>query len=116
MLSVINVAGESHLRSMTSALGAPPRTGGPRPPGYAWGSRSPPVCGLGKTGDCTTQFYAKAHPTIREIELVALLGNHGVLSSLRPIHPSEMARADALFGYRLAVNGLITRMRGMLDA
>jgi hypothetical protein len=83
----------------------------------------PAVCGLkdpsspysvGKN-DYTTQYYGKAYPTIREIELAELLGNQGVVSSLCPIHATDNASGDdPLFGYRPAVNALVTRMRGTL--
>jgi hypothetical protein len=83
----------------------------------------PSVCGLANPAspfisgknDYTSQYYAKAYPTIREIELAALLGNQGVLSSLCPIHTVDEAGGnDPLFGYRPAVNALITRIRANL--
>ncbi len=66
----------------------------------------------------TQQDYAKAYPTIRELELAHLLGqvsgaNEGVVSSLCPIHTTDMSAAgnDPLFGYRPAMNALINRMK-----
>jgi hypothetical protein len=85
----------------------------------------PSVCGLhdqnrayaAGVNDYTTQYFAKAYPTIREIELARLMGNQGVLSSLCPIHVMDNATGDdPLFGYRPAVNALVTRMKEKLAA
>jgi hypothetical protein len=68
----------------------------------------------------TTQDYAKAYPTIRELELAKLLGdqgdqvNEGIVSSLCPIHTEEETPGDPLFGYRPAMNTIVNRLRTAL--
>jgi hypothetical protein len=83
-------------------------------------SAIPSVCGQCTAATCKTgtdynlQTYAKAYPTIREIELVHLMGPQGVLSSICPIHTSETVPGDPVFGYRPAVNSIVNRMRSAL--
>jgi hypothetical protein len=65
----------------------------------------------------TTQDYAKAYPTIRELVLAKLLGevpgaNPGVVSSICPIHDAELTVGDPLYGYRPAIAALIDRCKG----
>jgi hypothetical protein len=85
----------------------------------------PSVCGLKNpsspyamgTNDYTTQYYAKAYPTIRELQLAELLGPQGVVSSLCPIHTTDNAQGnDPLYGYRPAVTALVARMKAALAA
>jgi hypothetical protein len=65
----------------------------------------------------TQQDYAKAYPTVREIQLAKLLGdvsgaNPGVVSSICPIHNTELTPGDPLYGYRPAIDALIDRCLG----
>jgi hypothetical protein len=85
----------------------------------------PSVCGLKDpsspyamgTNDYTTQYYAKAYPTIRELQLAELLGPQGVVSSLCPIHTTDNAAGnDPLYGYRPAATALVARMKAALAA
>jgi len=84
----------------------------------------PAVCGLANPGapyasgtnDYTKQYFAKAYPTIREIQLVELMGNQGILSSLCPIHTSPQGGpSDPLFGYRPAVTAIVNRLKNALS-
>ncbi len=64
----------------------------------------------------TQQDYAKAYPTVRELELAHLLGqvsgaNEGVISSICPIHAVAMTAGDPLYGYRPAMDALVSRMK-----
>ena len=98
-------------RSSTRAIARRPIR---RPRGAFSHAEVPAVC------DDTTptqQDYAKAYPTIRELELAHLLGqvngaNEGIISSLCPIHTyrSIRQRHDPLFGYRPAMDALVSRM------
>jgi hypothetical protein len=68
----------------------------------------------------TNQDSAKAYPTIRELELAHLLGavpgaNVGIISSLCPIHTTEMGTGDPLYGYRPAMNAIITALSKSLS-
>jgi hypothetical protein len=85
----------------------------------------PAVCGQCTAAGCSKggtdynlQYYAKTYPTIREIELVHLLGQQGILSSLCPIHTSYAGgdTTDPVFGYRPAVNSIINRLKKALTA
>ena len=76
----------------------------------------PAVC---NTATPTTQDYAKAYPTIRELLLAKLLGkvqgaNEGIVSSLCPIHTEEQTPGDPLFGYRPAMNSIVNSLRKAL--
>jgi hypothetical protein len=80
----------------------------------------PSVCGLMNpstpyamgTNDYTTQFYAKAYPTIRQIEVARLLGAEGSIASICPIHTVDNAsNNDPLFGYRPALNAVANRLK-----
>jgi hypothetical protein len=83
-------------------------------------SAIPAVCGQCTAATCKTgtdynlQTYAKAYPTIREIELVHLMGPQGILSSICPIHTVEAMAGDPVFGYRPAVNSIINRLKTAL--
>jgi hypothetical protein len=64
----------------------------------------------------TQQDFAKAYPTIRELEVAHLLGkvngaNEGIISSICPIHTVESYPNDPLYGYRPAMNALVARMK-----
>ena len=68
------------------------------------------------------QDYAKAYPTIRELELAHLLGqvpgaHEGIISSLCPIHTTDMSpdhKSDPLYGYRPAMNAIIAQLASAL--
>ncbi len=86
-------------------------------------SAVPSVCGLTDpsqpyaqfTNDYTTQYYAKAYPTVREIQLARLMGTQGVLSSICPIHTTFSGGPnDPLFGYRPAMTTIIDRLGSSL--
>ncbi len=70
----------------------------------------------------TRQTFAKAYPTIRELELAHLLGkvngaNEGIISSLCPIHTKDQSpdgMSDPLFGYRPAMNAIIQKLSSQL--
>jgi hypothetical protein len=67
----------------------------------------------------TQQDSEKAYPTIRELLLAQLLGrvsgaNEGIISSICPIHTTESAPGDPLFGYRPAMDALVDRMKTSL--
>jgi hypothetical protein len=88
-------------------------------------SQIPAVCGQctaacsmgGASANYNLQYYAKTYPTIREIELVHLMGPQGILSSMCPIHPSYVGgTTDPVFGYRPAVTSIINRLKTALSA
>ena len=63
------------------------------------------------------QDSAKAYPTVRELEVAHLLGavpgaNVGIISSLCPIHTTDMSGndTDPLYGYRPAMNAIISAL------
>jgi hypothetical protein len=83
-------------------------------------SQLPAVCNDQKQ---TQQDYAKAYPTIRELEVARLLGtipgaNEGIISSLCPIHTYDQSsdgKSDPLYGYRPAMNTIIDRLKQSLQ-
>jgi hypothetical protein len=71
-----------------------------------------PVC---NPSNPNQQVAAKAYPTIRELELVKLLGAQGVVGSICPTDTVDNAQGnDPLFGYRPAIDTLFTHMRSTL--
>jgi hypothetical protein len=83
----------------------------------------PAVCGLQNpnlgaqsgSNDYYTQYYAKAYPTIRELTLAEMMGTQGIISSLCPIHVTDMDNgSDALYGYRPAVGAIVNRLKKAL--
>jgi hypothetical protein len=63
----------------------------------------------------TTQNYAKAYPTIRELTLAKLLGPQGIVASICPIDVADNTNGtDPLYGYRPAVSNLVDHMRPTL--
>ena len=85
----------------------------------------PPLCSktstdgtiTSKVADYTVQTFAKAYPTIRELELANMMGSQGIVSSLCPIHTQDnMAGNDPLYGYRPAVNAIVNRLKSALGS
>ncbi len=65
----------------------------------------------------TSQLFAKAYPTIRELQLAKLMGPQGIVASLCPIHPADQGtptQPDGLFGYRPAVAVIVDRLKTAL--
>jgi hypothetical protein len=61
------------------------------------------------------QTHAKVYPTIRELTLANMLGAQGVVSSMCPIHTEDNAAGDdPLYGYRPAMDVLVSRMKPAL--
>jgi hypothetical protein len=72
---------------------------------------SSPLCQKDATGSpTTTQIRGKAYPSIRELAVARELGGRSVVSSICPIHTTESAPGDPLFGYRPAMTGLVDRL------
>ena len=71
-----------------------------------------PVC---DPTNATSQLYAKAYPTIRELELASKLGSQGIASSICPIDVTDnTTNDDPLYGYRPAVASIINRLKNAL--
>jgi hypothetical protein len=75
------------------------------------------------TNTPTLQIYGKAYPSVREMEIAhamsqenAQAGGQGIVSSLCPIHVTEQAAGDPLYGYRPAVNAIVDRLKIQLNA
>jgi hypothetical protein len=70
----------------------------------------------------TLQINGKAYPSIREMVIAHAMsqqnsvnGGQGVVSSLCPIHVTEQAPGDPLYGYRPAVNAIVDRLKTALS-
>jgi hypothetical protein len=71
-----------------------------------------PVC---DPGNPTSQLYAKAYPTTRELDLARKLGAQGVVGSICPIDVSDNAAGnDPLYGYRPAITQLVSQVTSAL--
>jgi hypothetical protein len=71
-----------------------------------------PVCNPSSPNQ---QLYAKAYPTIRELELAKFLGPQGLVASICPADVADNASGDdPLYGYRPAIAGLVNRMQSAL--
>jgi hypothetical protein len=58
------------------------------------------------------QDYAKAYPTIRELELAQLLGTQGIVGSICPIDAQDNAAGnDPLYGYRPVIASIVDRLK-----
>ena len=77
------------------------------------GGQVPPLC---NPSNQTQQVAAKAYPTIRELLLAKLMGNQGIVSSLCPIHVTDMSgdNTDPLYGYRPAITAIVDRLKNAL--
>jgi hypothetical protein len=69
----------------------------------------------------SSQFHAKAYPTVRDLLLAELLGqvpgaNEGVISSICPIHVVDATPTgtDPLYGYRPAMSAIVERLKTSL--
>ncbi len=81
-----------------------------------------PLCQKDANGNyTTTQVNGKAYPSAREMEIAHAMatqngGVQGIVSSLCPIHPSQVGGAtDPLYGYRPAVNAIVDRLKQALN-
>jgi hypothetical protein len=64
------------------------------------------------TNEYTKQYYAKAYPTIRELEVARLVGAQGIVGSLCPTHLSDNAsNSDPLYGYRSIMTAVVNRLK-----
>lgn len=58
------------------------------------------------------QYGAKAYPAVRELELLHVLGEQGIVGSICPANTTDLSRSD--FGYRPAIASIVARLRGRL--
>jgi hypothetical protein len=77
----------------------------------------PPLCDPNKP---TSQIFAKAYPTIRELTLANLMGGQGIVASLCPIDPTPAAgttaSSDPKYGYNPAVAVIVDRLKSALNS
>jgi len=70
-----------------------------------------PLCEKSAGGTYTeTQINGGAYPTIRALALAQGLGGQAVVSSICPIHATEVTPGDPLYAYRPAFTALIDRV------
>jgi hypothetical protein len=76
----------------------------------------PPIC---NPSNPTQQTGAKVYPTPRELLLAKLMKDQGFVSSLCPIHVLPAGNltpeTDPLYGYNPAVNGIVDRLKVVLE-
>jgi hypothetical protein len=77
----------------------------------------PPLCDPNKP---TSQIFAKAYPTIRELTLANLMQGQGIVASLCPIDPTPAAgttaSSDPKYGYNPAVAVIVDRLKSALNS
>jgi hypothetical protein len=96
-------------RDCTLNYNIPYRCDCPSSAGGLTHEQTPPVC---DDANPTSQVYAKAYPTIRELLLAKLMGNQGIVSS---ICPQEIVdTASPVYGYRPAVGAIVDRLKAGL--
>jgi hypothetical protein len=80
-----------------------------------------PLCQLVNGAYTQMQIAGKAYPSAREMEIAHAMatqgaGVQGIVSSLCPIHPSQVTGpTDPLYGYRPAVNAIVDRLKQALN-
>lgn len=79
------------------------------------GGNNKPLCEEvpGTSVPGTTQYWAKAYPGLRHLEVLKGYGENAVLASICASNLSEPSRAD--YGYRPAVTAIVERLRLQFD-
>ena len=82
-------------------------------------SQNSPLCQLQGGTHTSTQINGKAYPSVREMVIAHTMadqsvGIQGIVSSLCPIHTTEMGAGDPVYGYRPAVNAIVNRIKNSL--
>jgi hypothetical protein len=72
------------------------------------------LCEKGGTGYTTTQINGRAYPTIQSLAVARGLGSQAVVGSICPIHTTEVAPGDPLYGYRPTLQALTDRLSSAL--
>lgn len=73
-------------------------------------SQNKPLCQNPTTGAYgTTQYFAKAYPGTRHLQLLGSIGTQAVATSICPRNLSDSTRSD--YAYRPAVQAMIERLR-----
>ncbi|MBI4705234.1 MAG: hypothetical protein HY744_29350 [Deltaproteobacteria bacterium] len=73
-----------------------------------------PLCQAGDSSFDQTQYYAKAYPGRRHLQLLKAVGTQGVTGSVCPAQTADAAQPD--FGYRPLLRALGEAMRGSIVA
>jgi hypothetical protein len=60
------------------------------------------------------QIMGKASPSVRELSIARAMGNQAVVGSVCPIHSTEQAPGDPLYGFRPAFDTLLARIKPAL--
>jgi hypothetical protein len=71
-----------------------------------------PLCQRPDGGYGTTQYFAKAYPGLRQLELLRELGDSSIIASICPRNLDDPSRND--YAYRPAVQAIMDRMQDVL--
>ncbi len=79
-------------------------------------ARNRPLCQPpGGGAASTTQYYAKAYPGVRELQVLKDFGNNAIVASICPkVTQSANPETDANYGYNPAVGAIISRLKEAL--
>ena len=82
-------------------------------------SENTPLCQNAGGVHTHVQINGKAYPSIREMLIAHAMADQpsvqGIVSSMCPIHTTEMGAGDPVFGYRPAVNAIVNRLKTDLE-
>jgi hypothetical protein len=99
----------SQARDCSLDYNIPYRCDCPSQPGGLTHEQTPPIC---DDNNPTSQVYAKAYPTIRELLLAKLMGNQGIVASICP--QETVDTTSPVYGYRPAVAAIVDRLKAGL--
>ncbi len=75
------------------------------------GSQDRPLCQApGTTANGTTQYYAKAYPGLRFLQLLKEYGNNSIVASVCPKITDPARSAESSYGYNPVADGLVERV------
>jgi hypothetical protein len=72
-----------------------------------------PLCESPDGENGQIQYFAKAYPSLRQLNLIERLGNQGILASICPAELDD--ETDRAWGYRPAAQSIIEALTGCLD-
>ena len=61
----------------------------------------------------TTQFFAKAYPGVRQLQVLSRMGDNAIVASICARNVTDNSRSD--FGYRPALSAILDRLRVGLE-
>jgi hypothetical protein len=73
-----------------------------------------PLCEDGNGNYSANQFYAKAYPGVRELQVLKGVGAQGIVASICPAIADANKKTDPAWGYRPAVGAIVDKLKTRL--